>query len=118
MYMYVPVYMYVVRFQEACQSAEVSFHDRSETHDHNDDEEAAAAGAGGAAPSSSEEKELKLLEGELASIQELSFAFRRAGSRLVELSSRGYLEGWQLQCRSAGGMMTGEEEGEEGRRGE
>merc|ERR1712194_438080 len=34
--------------------------------------------------------ELKMLEGELASIQELSFAFRRAASRLTEMSSTTY----------------------------
>jgi hypothetical protein len=34
--------------------------------------------------------ELKLLEGQLASIQELSFAFRRAASRLSEMSSVEY----------------------------
>jgi predicted ATPase len=34
-----------------------------------------------------EEVELKLLEGQLASIQELSFAFKRAASRLNEMAS-------------------------------
>lgn len=37
-----------------------------------------------------QDTELKMLEGELASIQELSFAFRRAASRLVEISSVEY----------------------------
>ena len=32
-------------------------------------------------------KEVKLLEGELSSVQEISFAFRRCTSRLIELSS-------------------------------
>jgi hypothetical protein len=33
-------------------------------------------------------REVKLLEGELSSVQEISFAFRRCTSRLIELSSR------------------------------
>jgi hypothetical protein len=33
-------------------------------------------------------REVKLLEGELSSVQEISFAFRRCSSRLIELSSR------------------------------
>lgn len=33
-------------------------------------------------------KEVKLLEGELSSVQEISFAFRRCSSRLIEMSSR------------------------------
>lgn len=33
-------------------------------------------------------KEVKLLEGELSSVQEISFAFRRCTSRLIEMSSR------------------------------
>lgn len=37
-----------------------------------------------------EEVELKLLEGQLASIQELSFAFKRAASRLNEMASANY----------------------------
>jgi hypothetical protein len=37
-----------------------------------------------------EEVELKLLSGQLASIQELSFAFKRAASRLNEMASVNY----------------------------
>jgi hypothetical protein len=33
-------------------------------------------------------KEVKLLEGELSSVQEISFAFRRCTSRLIEMSSK------------------------------
>jgi hypothetical protein len=40
------------------------------------------------------EEELNILQGELASIQELSFAFRRASSRLIEISSEEYLSAW------------------------
>lgn len=36
------------------------------------------------------EKTLSLLEGQLSSVQELDFAFRRAASRLVEMSSHSY----------------------------
>lgn len=43
-------------------------------------------------PQDAAQDELKVLEGELASVQELSFAFRRAASRLTEMSSVGYLE--------------------------
>ena len=39
--------------------------------------------------------ELKILEGELASVQELAFAFRRAGSRLTEMAG----SRWQNQWR-------------------
>ena len=38
--------------------------------------------------------QLKLLEGELSSVQELRFAFRRAASRLVEMSSKQYYTRW------------------------
>ena len=34
--------------------------------------------------------EVKLLEGQLSSVQELSFAFKRAASRLVETASPQY----------------------------
>ena len=34
--------------------------------------------------------EVKLLEGQLSSVQELSFAFKRAASRLVEMASSQY----------------------------
>ena len=44
------------------------------------------------APQDAAQDELKVLEGELASVQELSFAFRRAASRLTEMSSVGYLQ--------------------------
>lgn len=39
--------------------------------------------------------ELKVLEGELSSIQELNFAFQRAASRLKEISGQEYLERWK-----------------------
>lgn len=39
--------------------------------------------------------EVNVLEGELASIQELGFAFRRAASRLVEIGSRSYMQRWK-----------------------
>ncbi len=40
------------------------------------------------------EEELNVLQGELASIQELTFAFRRASSRLFEIASEEYLAAW------------------------
>jgi predicted ATPase len=40
------------------------------------------------------QEELKLLEGELASVQELRFAFKRAASRLTEMSGAEYVERW------------------------
>ena len=40
------------------------------------------------------EEELNILQGELASIQELTFAFRRASSRLFEIASEEYLAAW------------------------
>jgi len=43
------------------------------------------------------QEELKLLEGELASVQELRFAFKRAASRLTEMSGQNYLESWKLK---------------------
>lgn len=43
------------------------------------------------------QEELKLLEGELASIRELSFAFKRAASRLTEMSSVYYFQKWELK---------------------
>ena len=49
-----------------------------------------AASASSEEGSESSNAELKMLEGELASIQELSFAFRRAASRLTEMSSSTY----------------------------
>lgn len=57
-----------MRFKEASQSTEMAFKENPED-------------------STCEEREVRLLEGELASIQELSFAFKRAASRLIELSS-------------------------------
>ena len=44
--------------------------------------------------------ELKLLEGELSSVQELKFAFRRAASRLTEMAGKDYLENWKLKFKS------------------
>jgi predicted ATPase len=54
-----------------------------------------SAGAGGGAAVDAAQEELKLLEGELASVQELSFAFRRAASRLQEMCGEGYLRRWR-----------------------
>jgi predicted ATPase len=45
--------------------------------------------------------ELKLLEGELSSVQELKFAFRRAASRLTEMAGKEYLKNWQLRYKTA-----------------
>lgn len=39
-----------------------------------------------------DEKELRLLEGQLSSVQELHFAFKRAASRMTEMSTRQYAE--------------------------
>lgn len=75
--------MIVVRFAEASASKEVSFQSSNDGM-------------------TQEDREIKLLEGELASIQELSFAFRRAGSRLVELSGEDYLKSWELKYRQRG----------------
>ena len=44
--------------------------------------------------------ELKLLEGELSSVQELKFAFRRAASRLTEMAGKEYLQNWKLKFKS------------------
>ena len=44
--------------------------------------------------------ELKLLEGELSSVQELKFAFRRAASRLTEMAGKEYLKNWKLKYKS------------------
>ncbi len=41
-----------------------------------------------------QQEELDVFEGELAAIKELDFAFRRAASRLTEMSSRHYLQRW------------------------
>lgn len=41
------------------------------------------------------QEELKLLEGELASVQELHFAFRRTASRLTEMAGEEYLLRWR-----------------------
>jgi predicted ATPase len=45
--------------------------------------------------------ELKLLEGELSSVQELKFAFRRAASRLTEMAGKEYLKNWKLKYKTA-----------------
>lgn len=45
-----------------------------------------------------------VLEGELASVQELGFAFRRAASRLTEMCGARYLEEHEATCRDAGRM--------------
>ena len=47
---------------------------------------AGGAGAGAGVGVDAAQEELKLLEGELSSVQELAFAFRRAASRLVEMA--------------------------------
>lgn len=41
--------------------------------------------------------ELKLLEGELSSVQELKFAFKRAASRLTEMAGSEYLKNWTIK---------------------
>ena len=41
---------------------------------------------------SARKEELDVLEGELASVQELGFAFRRAASRLSEMAGSEYLD--------------------------
>ena len=48
--------------------------------------------------------ELKLLEGELASVQELSFAFKRAASRLAEMSGQLYLSKWKQKQEHKQGL--------------
>ena len=66
-----------------------------------------SSSVGGESSSSSDEEdvqvEVNILEGELASIQELGFAFRRAASRLVEIGSRSYMQRWKekhrMSCR-------------------
>lgn len=42
-----------------------------------------------------QQEELDVFEGELAAIKELDFAFRRAASRLTEMSSKHYLDRWK-----------------------
>ena len=42
-------------------------------------------------------EELDVLEGELASVQELGFAFRRAASRLSEMGGAEYLRGHEAR---------------------
>lgn len=44
--------------------------------------------------------ELKLLEGELSSVQELKFAFRRAASRMTEMAGKEYLNIWKSKFKS------------------
>jgi predicted ATPase len=43
--------------------------------------------------------ELKLLEGELSSVQELKFAFKRAASRLTEMAGSEYLKNWTIKYK-------------------
>jgi predicted ATPase len=43
---------------------------------------------------------LNVYEGELASIKELEFAFRRATSRLIEMSSEQYQAKWRMKYDS------------------
>ena len=40
------------------------------------------------------QEELKVLEGELSSVQELSFAFMRAASRIREMAGQSYQDRW------------------------
>ena len=40
------------------------------------------------------QEELEMLEGELSSVQELRFAFKRAASRLTEMAGEGYRKSW------------------------
>lgn len=42
-----------------------------------------------------QQEELSVVESELAAIQELNFAFRRATSRLLEMSSEHYIRAWE-----------------------
>lgn len=42
-----------------------------------------------------QQEELSVGESELAAIQELNFAFRRAASRLLEMSSEHYIRAWE-----------------------
>ncbi len=42
-----------------------------------------------------QQEEICVVESELASIQELSFAFQRATSRLLEMNSAHYYQVWQ-----------------------
>lgn len=49
--------------------------------------------------------ELKLLEGQLASIQELSFAFRRAASRLNEMTSISYISSFEKRTEIRGATV-------------
>ena len=42
-----------------------------------------------------QQEEINVYEGELASIKELGFAFERACSRLIEMTSEHYFERWK-----------------------
>jgi hypothetical protein len=86
----------------ASSSARISAHNaavRADLHDNNsngDGDEAAdiAAGRDGsdAGLGDDPDKDVGVSDGELASVLELSFAFRRATSRLTEMGSREYLQ--------------------------
>ena len=41
--------------------------------------------------------DIKVLESELVSVQDLSFAFKRAASRMSEMTSREYHDKWKLK---------------------
>ena len=43
-------------------------------------------------------EQIDILEGQLASVQELTFAFRRAASRMVEMSGCRYQNRYQQEC--------------------
>jgi predicted ATPase len=45
--------------------------------------------------STGQQEEINVYQGELASIKELSFAFQRAASRLVEMTSVQYYNRWK-----------------------
>jgi predicted ATPase len=65
---------------------------------------------GAAAVVDAAQEELKVLEGELASIRELSFAFRRAASRLAEMATETYAVKWREKhyCSAQGsGTQSG-----------
>lgn len=42
-----------------------------------------------------QQEEINVYEGELASIKELGFAFQRAASRMIEMSSEHYFKRWK-----------------------
>jgi predicted ATPase len=84
---------YSIREERLLRGAQQTLHRVSES-----------SSVGGESSSSSSDEEdvqveVNILEGELASIQELGFAFRRAASRLVEIGSRSYMQRWREKHR-------------------